>query len=138
MQHDKARDIKTACSELALQSDLCNSHALKDLCNSHALKDLCNSHALKALKEKIISYPDLKIFINPILPVLKSVKLSRPVWCNNFKPIYIMIFQLLVLKQRILSSISSIYTGFVVHGKQRLLPRQHFWCRNKIGKIHSC
>ena len=58
MQHDKAWDIKTACSELGLQSDLCNFHALK---------------------ENIMSYPDLKIFINPILTALKSIMSS---WHN--------------------------------------------------------
>ena len=51
--------------------------------------DLCNFHALKALKEKTMSYPDLKIFINPILTALKSIMRSwhnteGPVWCNHF------------------------------------------------------
>ena len=45
-------------SELALQSDL------------H------NFLAQKALKEKIMSYPDLNTFINPILTALKSIMRS--------------------------------------------------------------
>ena len=56
MQHDKAWDIKTACSAVALQSVL------------------SDCHALKALKEKIMSYPDLKIVINPIVTALKSAQ----------------------------------------------------------------
>ena len=55
MQHDKAWDIKTACGDLSLNSDL------------------CNCHALKALKEKRMSYPNLKIVINPVLTALKGV-----------------------------------------------------------------
>ena len=58
IQHDKAWDIKTACNDLILQSDL------------------CNFHALQALKDKIITYPDLKIVINPVLTALKSVMRS--------------------------------------------------------------
>ena len=64
-----------------------------------------NCHALEALKEKISSYPDLKIFINSILTALKNVmrswhKTYGPVWSNHFIHIYIMIFQLLVHKEQ--------------------------------------
>ena len=41
IQHDKAWDIKTACNALIL------------------LSDLCNFHVLQALKDKIMTYPDL-------------------------------------------------------------------------------
>ena len=58
IQHDKAWDIKTACNDLILQSDL------------------CNFHALQALKDKIMTYPDLKIVINPVITALKSVMRS--------------------------------------------------------------
>ena len=58
VQHDKAWDIKTACGDLSLNSDL------------------CNFHTLKALKEEIMSYPDLKIVINPVLTALKGVMRS--------------------------------------------------------------
>ena len=70
-QHDKAWDIKTACNDLILQSDL------------------CNVLALQALKDKIVTYPDLKIVINPVLTALNSVmrswhKIVRKIMVQSF------------------------------------------------------